>query len=293
MGATVIDRATVDLLRSQIRTASAQRNATAAQNKILEDQLVARNELDEQLVPRFAEGTLTGVPVVILDVQGGGVEKNVDQLTLLLKNAGANVQGQIDFTRGLRLDKGDDTVTKLAAQLGLSGSLQVDDVRKNSLTKLAQWLANPTPGTVPADGGAAKTPLDVMKGLGLLQQNLSGPLSPNTRFIVVSSAAADVGNDQVAAPFTSALTLAAGQRVLAAEPGVVAKPAATPPVPAVREVFLSPLRTDPALKDKLTTVDNIEDVYGRVALIYALKNLPNLTGHYGVGAHASELVPKS
>src|SRR4051812_24695487 len=146
MGATVIDRATVDLLEGQIKTARAQRDATNARNDVLNNQLTARNGVDEQLVPRFVEGTLTGVPVVVVDVEGGGVENTVDKVAELLRNAGANVQGQIDFTRALRLDKGDDTVTKLASQLGLTGSLQVEDVRKNSLTKLAQWLANPTPG---------------------------------------------------------------------------------------------------------------------------------------------------
>lgn len=291
MGATVIDRATVELLRTQIKTAQAQRTATSAENKSLRKQVSDLKLSDSKIVPNLVAGALTGVPVVIVAVQGPDIDRNVEDVTRVLTDAGATLQGQIGFTKGLRLDKGDNTVAQLAAQLNLTGSLQVDDVRKAALVKLAAWLASP-PATAdaPAPG---KSPLDVMKSMGLVQQTPSMPVTATTRFVVISSATPDVPNEQVAGPFTSALALQSNSRVLAAEPGVNPEPDASPPVPEVREVFLAPLRADGSLKGKLSTIDNIEDINGRAALVYAIRELPN-TGHYGVGAHASDgPVPKS
>src|SRR4051812_21496834 len=74
MGATVIDKATVDLLRTQIRTAQAQRNATSAENKTLHDQQKSITDFEQAAAPRFVQGALTGIPVMIIDMQGPGID---------------------------------------------------------------------------------------------------------------------------------------------------------------------------------------------------------------------------
>jgi hypothetical protein len=115
--------------------------------------------------------------------------------------------------------------------------------------------------------------------------------SPGTRFVVVSGNTPVVSNDQLALPFITALVGQGGSRVVAAESGQDPDPGLTPPVPEIREVFTGPLRTGP-VKGKLSTVDDLEDVKGRVAAVYAMRDLPTSLGDYGVGTHASDgLVP--
>jgi hypothetical protein len=292
MGATVIDKATVDLLRSQISTAKAQRATTQHENDILKNEEDAIKGFEADGAPLFVQGALSGVPVMIIDMQGGTVKQNVSDVTALLVDAGANVQGSVDLTKALALDKADNTSTQLYQQLGLTGSLQADDVRKGALDKLAAWLANPGD---PAAAASPNTPLAVMDKMKLVQWTHSAPPTPSTRFVVISGAQPDVPNEEVALPFTTALTLAAKNRVLAAEAGDSGIRDGAPPVPEVREVFTGPLRTSNDVKDLVTTVDNLEDPKGQVALVFALRNIPTDTGHhYGVGKHASDgFVPKS
>jgi hypothetical protein len=190
------------------------------------------------------------------------------------------------------LDKADNVTTDLYRQLGLSGSVQADDVRKGALNRLALWLANPGDA---AAANADTTPLGVMDKMKLLQWTHSAPPSASTRYVVISGAQPEVPNEQLALPFVSALAGAAGNRVLAADAGTFGNAEANPPEPEVREPFTGPLRTDNNVKDRVTTIDNIEDIKGQVALVYALRNLPSDPGrHYGVGRHASDgRVPKS
>src|SRR4051812_29061064 len=70
MGATVVDKATVDLLRGQISAARAQRNATQSQFESIKKQKDDQDAFEQGVFPQFVEGSLTGVPVMIVDVQG-------------------------------------------------------------------------------------------------------------------------------------------------------------------------------------------------------------------------------
>src|SRR5438046_9995468 len=101
---------------------------------------------------------------MIIDVQG----QNIDPggVKQILVDAGANFQGQVDLTKALLLDKSDNASTNLYQSLGLSGSLQVQDVRKNALNRLALWLANPGDTAAAA---APTTPLAVMDKMKLVQ----------------------------------------------------------------------------------------------------------------------------
>jgi hypothetical protein len=113
--------------------------------------------------------------------------------------------------------------------------------------------------------------------------------SPDTRFVVVSQGEAAVPNDQLAAPLTGALARSAPGRVLAAEAG-------RDPVgrdPGERAVFVAFVRDDPQLAPAVSTVDDLEDPKGRVAVVYALEELGRgKAGHYGVGPKASRLLPE-
>src|SRR5205823_4972388 len=109
-------------------------------------------------------------------------------------------------------------------------------------------------------------------------------------FVVVAPALPDVPDDQLVIPFTQQLARLLPNRVVAAEQGVPAEGKQ----PEQRELFVGPLRrNDLGVNTMLSTVDNIEDSWGRVAVVYGLQNLPaGKAGHYGVGQHADGLFPQ-
>ena len=303
MGATVVDKATVDLLHNQINATRARANASDQQYSALKsdsDAARARADgFDTAGATTFVDGRLSGLPVLVIGMRGA--EQGVDDVRKLLQDAGATVEGTVWFTKGMRLDKSDATVGNLAGALGLNSNLSPDDIRHASLVKLAQSLASASAReSAPAKDSSVpgQTALAAMKTMGLVDFDPADvkdvnflPL-PHTRFVIISAAQPDVPNEQVAAPFTNELAKAAVNQVVAAESGTDASAQANRP--AVREVFLAPLRADAGLKGKMSTVDNIEDVRGRVALVYAIRDLPTQLGNYGVGPHASDgPLPKS
>src|SRR3954451_671945 len=122
MGATVIDKATVDLLRGQIRTANARADNTRRQNDDLRAQLEKANNFDDAAAANFVDSALVGVPVLVVGARGKDAEQNVSDVTKILLESGATVEGTVWLTKGLRLDKNDTTVASLANVFGISGS---------------------------------------------------------------------------------------------------------------------------------------------------------------------------
>jgi hypothetical protein len=104
-----------------------------------------------------------------------------------------------------------------------------------------------------------------------------------TRFVVVSGAGAEVGDDILALPLAQALA-AGGARAVAAEPGE--------DTDGGRGVFVGLLRSDATVNGKVSTVDNLESPMGQAAVILALEELGSArVGHFGVGPEAQRLLP--
>src|SRR3954468_272290 len=87
MGATVIDKATVDLLRGQIRTANTRADNTRRQNDDLSAQLDKANKFDNAAAATFVDSALVGVPVLVVGARGA--EQNVSDVTKILLESGA------------------------------------------------------------------------------------------------------------------------------------------------------------------------------------------------------------
>ena len=113
----------------------------------------------------------------------------------------------------------------------------------------------------------------------------------NTYFVVVSDAAAAVPNEQLALPLVTAMATSLSARVVAAEDGR----SATDKTPAQRAVFVGPLRSNPDLAGKLSTVDNLDDPFGRVATVMALADevqaIPKV-GDFGEGPGIDRFLPE-
>lgn len=285
LGATVVDQATVDVLQRRLDGVSERVDRTDNENQRLRSDLGRWTRFAEEASDESVEGRLTNVPVLVVGVQG--TERGpVEALQASLIAAGARYQATMWLTSKLRLDKPEDMVV-LADIVG-SQTRAPDPVRQAAVARVASSLG----------GGTAPPLLRALRDAAFLdveapvsdEEALAG-ISPDTRFVVVSGAEAEVANAQLAVPLASQLTVAARGRVLAAEPG---REAQGRDQPGHRALFVGPLRDDPSVSGLVSTVDNLEDFRGRFAAVYALRELiRGKTGHFGVGPRATSLVPET
>lgn len=286
MGSTVIDRVTVDALNDRLDVVQRSQGAIREENGRLGQQVKQGQDFAVTTRDQLLRGHLRNVPVMVVAV--AGVDRRpVDELRQALAGAQATMEGTIWFTAKMRLT-GDGDVRALATALDLPlGSADV--VRRQALAKVA--AARET-------AAAEASPLAALQIAGFLtyeapplatSTTTSTPVSlsalplANTRYLVVSGAGAEVGDDAVAVPLVQAYAQASG-RVVAAESGV--------DTDGGRAVFVGLLRGD-TLAARLSTVDNIESPMGQTAAVLALEDLgvPRF-GHYGVGPGAQRILPQ-
>jgi hypothetical protein len=286
MGSTVISRVTVDALNDRLDVVQRSQGAIREENARLGQQAKQAQDFAVTTRDQLLRGHLRNVPVMVVAV--AGVDRRpVDELRQALSSAQANLEGTIWFTAKMRLSS-DGDVRALATALDLPvGS--ADIVRRQALAKVA----------AAREGASAEaSPLAALQIAGFLTYeapplatstttstpvNLNALPLPNTRYLVVSGAGAEVGDDVVAVPLVQAYAQASG-RVVAAESGV--------DTDGGRAVFVGLLRGD-TLAARLSTVDNIESPMGQTATVLALEDLgvPRF-GHYGVGPGAQRILPQ-
>src|SRR5205085_6071842 len=176
--------------------------------------------------------------------------------------------------------------TTPAATITAIGS--ADEVRRQALAKLiadpaslaamvsAGFLGYDPPPTGDggngAGGGGDPTATTVASpALGVVP-------AAGTRFVVISGAGAEVGDDILALPLAQALATG-GARAVAAEAGQ--------DTDGGRGVFVGLLRSDATANGKVSTVDNLESPMGQAAAVLALEELGAArVGHFGVGPGA-------
>jgi hypothetical protein len=283
LGATVLDKVTVDALRSRISQVEKTANDTRRENGQLRDQVGRDQAFANQTADLSVVEQLVGRRILIIGVRG--VDRGpVDALVKTLTSAGADLQGTIWFTRKFTLQNTAD-IPLLADILGVNQS-DPDALRRAAITQLA---------TAWAGEGGRNALVDLQtKAFVDVDPPPKGPLKlaeiprAGTNFVVVSDSSPDVPNDQLAIPLTTALAQAnAVDQVIAVEPG---KPAQGK-TPEVRATFVGPLRSAD-VAGHLSTVDNLEDIHGRLSTVFALRELSSgKTGHFGVGPGAESLMP--
>ena len=329
-GAAFIDRATVEALDRNLRAIERQNEDLQEENARLEQRVAAsaaaEQELREQALGQLVGGHLEGVPVLVLAVRG--VDDDVVRATAdATVAAGAELGGVLWITERLVLDD-EAEVADLAdvLQLGiddpdrLRGSLAR---RLGTVLAAAAELPGPGPEELP-DTTATTTPGDAptlppptpteeppliaaLRGAEFLE--LDPPAqAPSTfavvpeaglRLVVVSGTSAVLPDDDFLVPLvdrvTEDVTPESGAPVVVAaqrgpDDGVEATEGFDPA--AERVSFVGPLRTAEALRDRLSTVDDIERFTGLVAVVLALEHgAAGQYGHYGVGEGAQSLLP--
>ena len=301
MGSTVIDRVTVDALNDNLNRVKGDVNRTREDNERLAEAARLGQEYADQTLAEVVRDQLPEVPVMVVAVTGVD-RKPVDALRQSLAAAGATVEGTVWLTPKMRLST-ESEARDLAAALGTTftgadvgattgpttggpattTTAAVDSLRQQAVTRLvtepgslealvsAGFLAYEAPPSG-ASTSATATPPAVS----------SLPL-PDTRFVLVSGAGAEVGDELAALPLAQALA-AGPAKAVAAQSGQ--------DTDGGRGVFVGLLRSDPAARDRVSTVDNLESPMGQAAVVLALEELGSeRVGHFGVGPGAQRLLP--
>ena len=285
MGSTVIDRVTVDALNNRLDDVQRSVGTIREENGRLKSQVDQGQDFAVTTRDQLLRGHLRSIPVMVVAV--AGVDRGpVDELRQALVSAQATMEGTIWFTSKMRLTS-DSDVRALATALDLPLD-RPEVVRRQALARvaaardLAATDASPlaalqTAGFLTYEGPSPGTSTTSSQPLALSQLPLA-----NTRYLVVSGAGAEVGDDVVAVPLVQAYAQASG-RAVAAESGVDSE--------GGRAVFVGLLRGDVA-SGRLSTVDNLESPMGQTAAVLALEDLgvPRY-GHYGVGPGAQRILP--
>jgi hypothetical protein len=292
MGSTVIDRVTVDALNGKLDDVQRSVGAIREENGRLGDQVQQGQDFAVTTRDQLLRGHLRNIPVMVVAV--AGIDRGpVDEVREALVSAQATMEGTIWFTSKMRLVS-DSDVRALAAALDLPVD-RPEVVRRQALAKVAAaretaavessplaalqaagFLTYEGPPTTTSTSGAQASPTPTAPS------SLAALPLANTRYLVVSGAGAEVGDDVVAVPLVQAYAQASS-RVVAAESGVDTQ--------GGRAVFVGLLRGDVA-SGRLSTVDNLESPMGQTAAVLALEDLgvPRF-GHYGVGPGAQRILP--
>jgi len=287
MGATVIDRVTVDQLRNRLDSVEGSVRQTRRDNDRLATQVRTWERFADQGRAELLAGQLRGVPVLLVAVDGID-RKPVEDLRTELLAAGATVEGTLWLNDKLNLRSQADA-NALATALALPDDTP-DVVRATALSRLATVLhgAGDQAGVVPALRQAGFVDYDPPPAS--TSPTTAPPPGPGTiplggtRSLVVSGAGARLDDDTMTLPFVTQLALE-GAPVVAAEAGR--------DTPGGRGVFVGLVRRRPETAARVSTVDNLESFIGQTAGVLALGDAgQGPAGHYGVGPGAQRLLPE-
>lgn len=295
MGTTVIDSVLVDRLERQQETLSNGIDELQQERDAIQDRLSRLEAADEQLSEegseRLLEGTLAGVPVLVVGVRGAESD-GLDELVALLGTARATYEGTLWLDERLAVED-ENTATELARALGLSGSPDGDVLRGLALGRLANELEAASDATVP--GEATFDGVASLRAAGFVDfdppdgaaDDLATLAAPGTRIVVASGRDAAVPDDVLAGPFVAELVDGDSPAPTVAVEGDPPEDGDDRQAP-----FVEPLRADETLSSRVSTVDNLDRFAGRLAAVLALEDLADLrVGHYGQGPGATRLLP--
>ncbi|MEX2458886.1 MAG: copper transporter [Actinomycetota bacterium] len=274
MGATFIQ----DPLLAQLkeRTEGAEERSAEARDDVarLERRLAALEPFGEQVFPWLTDGALTDLPVVIL-TQDGTSSADLDAARAAVTEAGAVIEAHVSLTPKLRAaDEGSREA--LAQLLDMAPSAEPEALMAAVSERIGLRLA---------DGGAAVDgEPDILEALitgefvtirRVAPEELPTVGGAGTVLMVVAggSGAPSIEPEQILLPVLRAYTSRGRSAV-----GVQASDSEYP--------FVTLLRTDDELAAAVSSIDHIDVMSGRIALVLAIADLARdrTVGHYGTAA---------
>jgi hypothetical protein len=304
VGSTVIDKAIVDRLSSQIDSVRARADEERAENRALRDQVKGLETFIVQSQPQVVGRRLNQVPVTVVAVRGVPAE-DVRGAVDILRQAGALVPGVLWIEDAFSSPE-PAARTKLVEAMGDSG-LATEDLRLVALEALGRRLvagAGTTTGTTPSTSSTVPSsgslsspssadPLVALNEAGLVSfdrlgggaVNLASWPSAGTRTLVIDGSQAHPLPGTLSLPMLRSAAAAGGRLALAE----VFRPTATV---KDRGAIVRGVRDDPGLSRVFSTVDDLDNPRGQVALTLAVQELgTGQAGHYGEGPGATSPLP--
>ncbi|HEX5947690.1 MAG TPA: copper transporter [Acidimicrobiales bacterium] len=307
LGTTFLDDATINGLKSQLDGLEHDLDNAEARNDAQQERLDAFEEeasqLDEQLGERLYRGQLEAEPVLVIATEGVD-ESWVDGVMRSLTQADADVLGVWWLTERLTLDE-ESELSDLSAALELSTS-DADRLSRNLAMQLGDVLFGAV--DVPAEVGLADpaqtspaepAPLARLRDAGFVRYQLPDGVEGDVvrlpvsglRVVVVAGPDATVPVDDVLVPVLADLAADGPMPVVATQPTV----RTGDDVDEAREPRLvSAIRDDDTLRERISTVDNLDTVSGRAATVLAavdaVPGAPTI-GRYGTGDGADRRLP--
>ncbi|MDP8987911.1 MAG: copper transporter, partial [Actinomycetota bacterium] len=272
MGSAVIDRAVVGTLREQQAAIDRRIDDVLRENGELQARLAEQQQTSEQLADegsqRLLAGQLTGVPVVVVAVEGAdSTSTALDDVLQALRTADADYEGTVQLTERLALTSEEER-RDLARALGTPDERPVDELRALVIDRLAGALVP----VAAVDGDAVALPaagqgLAELRAAGFVEYEppeggtveISDLAAAKSTVVLVSEAGAALEYDDWARQLVGALT---ADRDRDGRPDVrlLAVEALGPPGGDGEDEtgFTEALRADDALSARLSTVNNVD-----------------------------------
>lgn len=308
LGTTFLDEATVKGLERQLDGLEHDLDNAQARNEVQQQRIGAfedeAEQLAEQLGERLFAGELASEPVLVVASQGIDQEW-ADRVVDALSQADADVLGVWWLSDRLVLDD-ESEVEDLSAALELT-TTDAERLQRNLAVQLADVLfgaadapaADESAGTVPDNAPAEPALLARLREAGFVQYQLpEGDDSDvvrlpgsGLRVVVVDAPDAAVPAGDLVIPVLRELTADGPMPVVATQPST---PTGDDVDEAARPELVAAVRDDDTLRDRVSTVDNLDRVPGAVATVLATADAtPSdpAIGRYGSGEGADRLLP--
>jgi len=310
-GSTVIQQSLVDQLEGNLDNLDSRLQDVEKRNGELDGQLGQLRDRDKALADQgpaqLLANRLQGTSVLMIGVDGID-EGSLQSLREALGTSGAELTGTLWLRDRLALSD-EQSIDDLATILGVAtknpAALQAELAQRvgdllavaAAPVEVVEEATTTTTRPVVSGDTAAGAAARLMTLLTDLQQarfvDLDGGLDQvrpvqlvGVRLVVASGTGAKVGEAAVVLPMLERL----GQDV---DPVAVAVEAAPTDPEAPKSVFVSAVRSDRRLRDRLSTVDDAEAFVGWAATVLALADLGRgRVGHYGVASGAERLLPE-
>ena len=307
LGTTFLDDATINGLERQLSglehdldRAQARNDQQQARLGVFEDEAT---QLQEQLGERLYAGLLESEPVLVVSTRG--VDGSwVDSVVASLRQADADVLGVWWLTDRLVLDD-DSEVEELSSALELSTD-DTDRLTRHLAMQLADVLYGAAEaateeeiaGVVPT-APAEPAVLARLRESGFVEYQLPEGVDGDVvrlpgsdlRIVVVDGPDASVAVGDVLVPVLSDLTSDGPVPVVATQPTILTGDDVDEDI---QPQLVTTIRADDTLRDRLSTVDNLDSVAGRVATVLATVDAEPgdpVVGRYGHGDGADRLLP--
>lgn len=267
MGSGVVGEPLLDNIRDRARDVQAFNDRLKEDVGELEHDLSVSRDFIETVEPMLVDGRLAGDEVVIVDVASGDVPLDA-VLEELEDGAGARVASIITISEDFELAAEEDVV-ELARILG--SSAEREELRVEAATEVGARIA----ALAGRRRGAADTAdtlytLEDAGFLDLAEEEEGTPVPPGASVVIAASGVTDptFRIDQV--------VTALGEAAAASAPVVVVETADS------AWGIAGSVRGDGDLSNLIATVDNVDKLSGRIALVMTLDRLEgDEPGHFG------------